>query len=82
MGIAEENGMPKIPVTGLNKGSIDRIQKELLNKCNLIEPRYLPVVESATYEGEDILIIWAPGGDDRPYKCPIPSVQTQGKNVS
>ena len=71
VGIAEENGMPKIPVTGLNKGSIDRIQKELLNKCNLIEPRYLPVVESATYEGEDILIIWAPGGDDRPYKCPI-----------
>lgn len=71
VGIAEENGMPKIPVTGLNKGSIDRIQKELLNKCNLIEPRYLPVVEPATYEGKDILIIWAPGGDDRPYKCPI-----------
>ena len=63
--------MPKIPVTGLNKGSIDRIQKELLNKCNLIEPRYLPVVEPSTYDGKDILIIWAPGGDDRPYKCPI-----------
>ena len=67
VGIAEENGMPKIPVTGLNKGSIDRIQKELLNKCNLIEPRYLPVVEPSTYDGKDILIIWAPGGDDRPY---------------
>lgn len=38
VGIAEQNGMPKIPISGLNKGSIDRIQKELLNKCNLIEP--------------------------------------------
>ena len=47
--------MPKIPVTGLNKGSIDRIQKELLNKCNLIEPRYLPVVEPSTYDGKDII---------------------------
>ena len=46
VGIEEQNGMPKIPISGLNKGSIDRIQKELLNKCNLIEPRYLPVPES------------------------------------
>ena len=71
VGIAEQNGMPKIPISGLNKGSIDRIQKELLNKCNLIEPRYLPVVEPSTYDGKDILVIWTPGGDDRPYKCPI-----------
>ena len=71
VGIEEENGMPKLPISGLKKGSIDRIQKELLNKCNLIEPRYLPVVEPAEYAGNDILVIWTPGGDDRPYKCPV-----------
>ena len=71
VGIDEENGMPKIPIPGLKKNSIDRIHKELLNKCNLIEPRYLPVVEPAAYDGKDILVIWVPGGDDRPYKCPI-----------
>ena len=71
VGITEENGMPRIPISGLNKGSVDRIQKELLNKCNLIEPRYLPVVEPAVYDGKDILVIWSPGGDDRPYKSPI-----------
>jgi len=71
VGIEEENGMPKLPISGLKKGSIDRIQKELLNKCNLIEPRYLPVVEPAEYDGKDILVIWTPGGDDRPYKCPV-----------
>ena len=71
VGIAEENGMPNIPASGLNKDSLDRIQKELLNKCNLIEPRYLPVVEPAVIDGKNILVIWVPGGDDRPYKSPI-----------
>lgn len=71
IGIEEENGMPGFPISGLNKNSLDRIQKELLNKCNLIEPRYLPVVEPAVVEGKNLLVIWAPGGDDRPYKSPI-----------
>ena len=82
VGIAEQNGMPKIPISGLNKGSIDRIQKELLNKCNLIEPRYLPVVEPSTYDGKDILVIWTPGGDDRPYKCPIMLNSEKASNKS
>ena len=71
LGIEEDNGMPQIPITGIEKDSIDRIHKELINKCNLIEPRYFPVVEPVIYDGKDILVIWVPGGDDRPYKCPI-----------
>lgn len=71
LGIEEENGIPKFPVKGLKKGSIDRINKELLQKCNLIEPRYLPIVEQVQYEDKDIIVIWAPGGASRPYKCPI-----------
>ena len=71
IGVEEENGMPKLPVTGLKKSSIDRINKELLQKCNLIEPRYIPVVEQTTYAGVDIIVLWIPGGDDRPYKCPV-----------
>ena len=71
IGIEEENGMPKLPVEGLEKSSIDRINKELLQKCNLIEPRYIPVVEQTTFAGADIIVLWIPGGDARPYKCPI-----------
>ena len=71
VGISEENGMPQMPPGGLKRDSIDRIHKDLLNKCNLIEPRYLPIVEPVIYDGKDILVIWVPGGDDRPYKCPI-----------
>lgn len=71
IGIEEENGMPKLPVEGLEKSSIDRINKELLQKCNLIEPRYIPVVEQTTFAGADIIVLWIPGGDARPYKCPV-----------
>lgn len=71
IGIEEENGMPKLPVRGLEKSSIDRINKELLQKCNLIEPRYLPVVEQCVYDNKDIIIVWVPGGEARPYKCPV-----------
>lgn len=71
IGVEEENGMPKLPVTGLEKSSIDRINKELLNKCNLIEPRYLPIVEQTQFDGKDIMVLWIPGGESRPYKCPV-----------
>ena len=71
IGIAEVNGMPVFPVNGIDHNSLDRINKELLQKCNLIEPRYLPVVEPYTYEHKDILVIWIPGGENRPYKCPV-----------
>ncbi len=71
IGVEEENGMPKLPVKGLEKSSIDRINKELLQKCNLIEPRYIPVVEHTIFNGADIIILWIPGGDARPYKCPV-----------
>ncbi len=71
IGVEEENGMPQYPVSGLEKTSIDRINKELLQKCNLIEPRYIPIIEQTQFEGKDVMVLWIPGGEDRPYKCPI-----------
>lgn len=71
VGIEKQNGMPKLPVTGLNKDSIDAINKELLQYCNLIDPRYLPVVEQTQFEGKEIIVIWCPGGEARPYKAPV-----------
>lgn len=70
IGIAESDGMPILPIKGLDKNSIDRINKELLQKCNLIEPRYLPIVEQTTFDGKEIIVLWIPGGEARPYKCP------------
>ena len=70
IGAAEENGRPRLPLEGLDPDSIDDIQRDLLNKCNFIEPRCIPVIEPYNIDGKDILVLWVPGGEDRPYKCP------------
>lgn len=82
IGIEEENGLPVIPISGIAEESLDAIQKDLLNKCNLIEPRYLPVVEPYTLEGRSFLVVWAPGGDERPYKCPEKITTANGQKKS
>lgn len=70
VGVKEENGRPVLPLEGLDPDSIDDIQQDLLNKCNFIEPRCIPVIELYTIDGKDILVLWIPGGEERPYKCP------------
>ena len=75
IGVKEENGRPVFPVKGIDPDSVDQIQKELLNVCHQIEPVYLPIVEPSEYEGKQLLIIWVPGGYERPYSCPEKIVQ-------
>lgn len=58
IGVEEENGRPVLPLKGVDLDSIDRIQLELLNKCNLIEPRYIPVIEPCTIDGKEIVVLW------------------------
>lgn len=70
IGVDEENGRPLLPLRGLDPESIDEIQLNLLNKCNFIEPRYIPVIEPYVIDGKHIIVLWAPGGEDRPYRCP------------
>ena len=70
IGVDEDNGKPRLPITGLKIEEIDRIQKDLLNKCKLIQPEYVPIVEPVVYQNKHILIVWCPGGSTRPYKCP------------
>lgn len=71
IGVADENGSPAFPIVGIDRDSIDRINKELMEICNLIEPRYIPSVSHEVVDGKDILIIEAVTGPSRPYKCPI-----------
>lgn len=70
VGVNEVDGMPVIPVKGIDKGTVDGINKELLNICNLIEPRYIPSTKHQIIDGKDVLIIEVIVGDSRPYKCP------------
>lgn len=70
IGVDEENGRPRLPVKGIEADRLDSIQQDILNKCNFIEPRYIPVMEPYTIDDKNILVLWVPGGEDRPYKCP------------
>ena len=79
IGVEEENGRPVLPLKGLNPDSIDGIQLDLMNKCNFIEPRYIPVIEPYTIDGKEILVLWITGGEDRPYKCPEKVYQEKSK---
>ncbi|MBE6102819.1 MAG: AAA family ATPase [Selenomonas ruminantium] len=70
IGVEEKNGRPVLPLKGLAPECIDEIQLDLLNKCNFIEPRYIPVIEPCVIDGRHIIVLWAPGGEERPYRCP------------
>ena len=55
---------------GIENDKIDEIQKELLNYCYQIKPNYFPIVEPVMFNNKNLLIIWVPGGENRPYTCP------------
>ena len=68
---AKSWGEDTIPtLEGLPAELIDRIQRDILNKCKLIQPEYLPVVEAVHYKEKNFLVIWVPGGNSRPYSAP------------
>ncbi|OGX88755.1 hypothetical protein BEN47_08395 [Hymenobacter lapidarius] len=71
IGIAEDEGRPVLPPAGLQPEQADTIQKKLLELCNQLVPNYFPVVEPEEYQGKLVLVIWAPGGDNRPYRAPV-----------
>ena len=82
IGIEEVDGRPKIPIKGIEQNQMDSIQLDILNKCNLIEPRYIPVIEPAIVDGREVLVLWIPGGEDRPYKAPQKIYTEKGSEKS
>lgn len=76
IGVAEENGRPisskEQPPVGLLPEQIDAIQKELLNLGNsAIQPPYHPLTATYNIQGKTILVLWAFGGETRPYKAKV-----------
>ena len=71
LGVEEKDGEPVLPPCGLRKQSIDAVCKELINVCNLIEARYIPIVSHEVFQEANILVIWCPASMVRPHKCPV-----------
>lgn len=79
IGIEELDGIAQLPPKGLELKSIDQIQKELLQICHFIAPAYFPVVEPCLVQEQNILVLWVPPGDMRPYKAPSSLSQKHSK---
>ncbi len=66
---AKEAGSKRKAV-GVPPEKVDSWLKDMLNKCKLIQPPYMPITEVSSYEGKTFVVIWAPGGSQRPYSSP------------
>jgi len=70
VGVEESNGMALRPVEGINESQIDNIQREMIGLNNLINPVFHPKLSVEEMDGRKILVIWVPGGPNRPYEVP------------
>lgn len=68
MGVREAGGRRE-PI-GVPSERVDPWLKDMLNKCKLIQPPYMPITEVCSHEGKTFIVIWAPGGSQRPYSSP------------
>ena len=57
VGVEEENGFAKRPVCGLSDESLDKIQREILQYNQLMEPFYAPRLSLEEIDGRKILVI-------------------------
>jgi len=70
IGAKEDNGKVIRPVAGLQESQIDAIQKDILRNCKFLKPVYLPETQPVQLDGKWLLLVWCPGGYERPYQCP------------
>lgn len=68
IGVRENAGTHEL--IGVPTAKADAWLKDMLNKCKLIQPSYMPITEVTRYKGKTFILIWAPGGSQRPYSSP------------
>ena len=70
VGVEEKNGIAQRPVIGLETDKLDKIQREILQYNQLIEPFYAPRLSVEEVDGKKILVLWVTSGHNRPYTVP------------
>lgn len=69
----EKEGRPLLPPGGVDSIDLDRLQKEVRGQCNRLIPEYQPLVVPVTYMDRQLVVIYAPAGEARPYQAPVAS---------
>ncbi len=70
VGVEEENGIAKRPVTGIPADQLDKIQREMVALNHLIDPYYASRLSVEDVDDTQVLVIWVPSGLNRPYAVP------------
>ena len=70
IGVEEKDGYPLYPLKGVSLEKVDAFQKSIFAKCKMIRPAYMPIIEVAEYQEKKFIVLWCPGGDNRPYSSP------------
>ena len=72
LGVEERDGQPLLPPSGIDPGRIEAVQNELLRLGqSAMQPYYHPLTGVYDIDGRTILVVWAPGGETRPYKARV-----------
>ena len=72
LGVEESDGLPVLPPKGIDPGRIEAVQNELLRLGqSAMQPHYHSLTGVYEIEGRTILVLWAPGGETRPYKAKV-----------
>jgi ATP-dependent DNA helicase RecG len=80
VGVEEnEYGIAKRPITGIKIEAVDGILKKMVGFNNMFDPYYLPRTSVEEVDGQQVLVIWAPSGVNRPYAIPMDVTATVKK---
>jgi predicted HTH transcriptional regulator len=69
IGVEERDGRAVLPPKGVPADLVDRVQKEVFEDSHLITPAYAPLIAVEQIDGRSVVVLWCPGGDNRPYKA-------------
>lgn len=72
IGVAEDENTKtaKRPVKGLTTAELSEIQRKMIGFNNLLQPVFHPHLFIEEVDGNQILVLWIPGGSSRPYQAP------------
>lgn len=70
IGVKAKDGIPVRPVKGIPYNQLDAIQQQMIGFNNLIRPVYHAKLEIEELDGKKIMVLWIPGGSNRPYEVP------------
>ncbi len=69
IGIREQTDKT-MDLLGVPASQVDAWMKDILNKCKLIQPDYMPISEVVSYGEKLFIVLWCHGGSVRPYSSP------------